>query len=44
MSKGGKAHNQKNKSPIFSDLFLALWSWRGLNPRPNVELIRFLHA
>ena len=21
-----------------------LWSWRGLNPRPNVELIRFLHA
>ena len=21
-----------------------LWRWRGLNPRPNVELISFLHA
>lgn len=21
-----------------------LWSWRDLNPRPNVELIRFLRA
>ena len=23
---------------------LFLWSWRGLNPRPNEEIIRFLHA
>lgn len=21
-----------------------LWRWRGLNPRPNVELMSFLHA
>jgi len=21
-----------------------LWSWRDLNPRPNVELMSFLHA
>ena len=25
-------------------LLVTLWSWRGLNPRPNGELIRFLHA
>ena len=24
--------------------FSCLWSWRGLNPRPNEEIIRFLHA
>ena len=43
-TKGGTFFIKNYKSLIFSDLFLVLWSWRGLNPRPNVELIRFLHA
>ena len=42
--KWGYIFIKKYKSLTFSDLYLVLWSWRGLNPRPNVELIRFLHA
>ena len=43
-TNGGTFFIKNYKSLIFSDLFLIPWSWRGLNPRPNVELIRFLHA
>ena len=36
---------EKRKSNLKMMLFLfILWSWRGLNPRPNKEAIRFLHA
>ena len=28
----------------FNPLRLFLWSWRGLNPRPNRDILRFLHA
>lgn len=27
-----------------SSLIRLWWSWRDLNPRPNVELMSFLHA
>ncbi len=36
---------QFNELQDFSLSFIRLeWSWRGLNPRPNVELMSFLHA
>ena len=36
---------KNNEQPsVYQIVTRALWSWRGLNPRPNVELIRFLHA
>ena len=31
-----------NAFKLNSNLFL--WSWRDSNPRPNEEIIRFLHA
>ena len=29
---------------VLQHLLDVLWSWRGLNPRPNGELTSFLHA
>ena len=35
----------RGKIKTLTCLALALmWSWRDLNPRPNVELMSFLHA
>ena len=34
-------HKTKGKP---TDLPFVLWSWRGLNPRPNREIPSFLHA
>ena len=34
----------KHKKGDDKSHLLFLWSWRELNPRPNEEIIRFLHA
>jgi len=40
--KGSKPYLHKMKKHNRSCAIL--WRWRGLNPRPNKEAIRFLHA
>ena len=36
-------HHENTRDPS-SPFMYSLWSWRGLNPRPNKENINFLHA
>ena len=35
---------QKRSNRIFCCFLISVWSWRGLNPRPNGEPTSFLHA
>ena len=39
-----KVGKQKRSNRIFCCFLIRVWSWRGLNPRPNGELTSFLHA
>ncbi len=42
-SEDKKLNKKKESSDYFRAFFLS-WSWRESNPRPNEEIISFLHA
>jgi len=41
---GKRVGKQKRSNRIFCCFLISVWSWRGLNPRPNGEPTSFLHA